>query len=239
MAESATIPDRTDRRPRPARAEAAAIVATTVKARPAEIVPVAIVPVITWDWIDIPRAPVAARHAQNRRFLGVTWKAVIRWLMIARQEAVAVPAWRRPFMSRRIRRDDRQQRQDDSNRQKHETRHEHTIDGRLLRGDSNLSAQASATASGSLAKRPLWARSGRSRVSESREQFDQEHTFRECPNHVVSDYFYHYEKLILIGFFRRGGKPNRKSYFFTPRALAHGVHDHARICHSGSRVCDL
>ena len=59
---SAAIPGRPDRRPRPARAEAAAIVATTVKARPAEIVPVAIVPVITWGWIDIPRAAVAARH---------------------------------------------------------------------------------------------------------------------------------------------------------------------------------
>src|ERR1700676_4207319 len=110
MAESAAIPDRPDRRPRPARAEAAAIVATTVKARPAEIVPVAIVPVITWGWIDVPRAPVAARHARNRSFLGVSWKAVIRGLMIARQEAVAVPARHRPVMSRRSRRDDRQQR---------------------------------------------------------------------------------------------------------------------------------
>src|SRR6267378_5044509 len=104
------IPDRPDRRPRPARAETAAIVATAVKARPAEIVPVAIVPIITWGWIDIPRALVAARHARNRSVLGVSWKAVIRWLMIARQEAVTVPAWRRPFMSRRSRRDDRQQR---------------------------------------------------------------------------------------------------------------------------------
>jgi hypothetical protein len=60
-------------------------------------------------------------------------------------------------MSRRSRRDDRQQRQDDSNRQKHEARHKHTVDGRLLGGDSNLSAQSSATASGSLAKRPLRA----------------------------------------------------------------------------------
>jgi hypothetical protein len=52
-----------------------------------------------------------------------------------------VPAWRRPVMSRRSRRDDRQQREDDSNRQKHEARHKHTIEGRLLGGDSNLSAQ--------------------------------------------------------------------------------------------------
>src|ERR1700730_17445578 len=46
------------------------------------------------------------------------------------------------------------------NRQKHEARHKHTIDGRLLGGDSDLSAQSSATASGSLAKRPLCAKSG-------------------------------------------------------------------------------
>src|ERR1700676_4357531 len=161
MAESATIPDRTDRRPRPARAEAAAIVATTVKARPAEIVPVAIVPVITWDWIDIPRAPVAAHHAQNRSCLGIGWKAVIRWLMIARQEAIAVPAWRRTFMSRRSRRDGRQQRYDDSNRQKHEARHKHTIDGRPSGGDSNVSAQSGATVSGSLASQKTFLRASR------------------------------------------------------------------------------
>ena len=145
MSKSAAIPGRPDRRPRPARAKAAAIVATTVKARPAEIVPVAIVPVITWGWIDIPGAPVTARHPRNRSSLSVSWKAVIRGLIIARQEAVAVPAWRRPVMSRGRRRDDRQQRQDDSNRQKHQARHNHTIDGRLSGGDSNLSAQASAT----------------------------------------------------------------------------------------------
>src|SRR5438093_6380057 len=137
----AAIPDRPDRRPRPARAEAAAIVATAVKTRPAEIVPVAIVPVIAWDWIDIPGALVAARHAPSRSFPGVGWKAVIRWLLIARQEAVSVPAWRRPFMNRRSRPDDRQQRQEDSNQWKRKARHQRTINGRLLRGDSNLSAQ--------------------------------------------------------------------------------------------------
>jgi hypothetical protein len=46
-------------------------------------------------------------------------------------------------MNRRSRRDDRQQRQDDSNQWKHEARHQRTIDGRLLRGDSNLGAQHS------------------------------------------------------------------------------------------------
>jgi hypothetical protein len=101
-------------------------------------VPVAIVPVITWNWIDIPRALVVARHPRSRSSLCVSWDAVIRWLLIARQEAVSVPAWRRPFMSRRSRRDDRQQPQDDSNQWKHEARHQRTIDGRLLRGDSNL-----------------------------------------------------------------------------------------------------
>ena len=157
---SAAIPGRPDRRPRPARAEAAAIVATAVKARPAEIVPVAIVPVITGDWIDIPGAPVVTRHARNRSFVGISWKGVIRWLLIARQEAVAVPTWRRAFMSGRSRRDGRQQRQDDNNRQKHKAGHKHTIDGRLLGGDSNLSAQSSATAHDSLAKRTLCASSG-------------------------------------------------------------------------------
>src|SRR6267378_7072326 len=102
------IPDWPDRRLRPARAEAAAIVATAVKARPAEIVPFAIVPVITWGWIDIPRAPVVARQTRSSSFLLVSRKAIIQWLLIARQVAVAVPAWRRPFMSRRSRRDDRQ-----------------------------------------------------------------------------------------------------------------------------------
>jgi hypothetical protein len=120
-------------------------------------VPVAIVPVITRGWIDIPGAPVAARAARNRIFLGVSWKAVIRGLMIARQEAVAMPAWRRPVMSGRRLSDDRQQRQDDSNRQKHQARHNDTIDGWRSGGDSNLSAQSSATASGSLAKPPLCA----------------------------------------------------------------------------------
>src|SRR6185369_5123650 len=143
------------RRPRPARAETAAIVAAAVEAGPAEIVPVAIVPVITWDWIDIPGALVAARRAPSRTFPGVSWKAVIRRLLIAGQEAVSVPARRRAFMNRLSRRDGRQQRQDDSDRQKHEARHQRTIDARLLRGDSILGAPYSTAASGPLVKRPL------------------------------------------------------------------------------------
>src|SRR3954468_20439882 len=115
MARSAAIPDRPDPRPPPAPAEAAAIVAPAVKAGPSEIVPVAVVPVILWDWIDIPMALVAARHARSRSFHGVRRNGVIRRLTRDRQEAVSVPAWLRPFMNRLSRRDGRQQRQDDSN----------------------------------------------------------------------------------------------------------------------------
>src|SRR4029079_16370831 len=99
-------------------ASAASFGGHAVKAGPAEIVPVAIVAVITRDGIDIPVAPVVPRRAQNRGFLFVGRKAVIRWLLIARQEAVAVPAWRRPFLGRRSRFGGRQQRQDNGNRQK-------------------------------------------------------------------------------------------------------------------------
>jgi hypothetical protein len=45
-------------------AKAAAIVATTAKARPAEIVPVAIV--TTWDSIDIPRTPNGRMRLAHR-----------------------------------------------------------------------------------------------------------------------------------------------------------------------------
>ena len=44
---------------------------------------VAVVPVITWDWIDVPRAPGAAHHARDQSFPGVSWKAIVRWLMTA------------------------------------------------------------------------------------------------------------------------------------------------------------
>jgi hypothetical protein len=46
-------------------------------------------------------------------------------------------------MNRLGRRNGRQQRQDDNNQWKHEARHQRTIDGRPLRGDSNMSAQHS------------------------------------------------------------------------------------------------
>src|ERR1700731_2260433 len=113
---SAASPDRSDRCPRPARTKAAAIVAAAVKAGPAEIVPVAIIPVITRDRVNIPRAPVASRQTPHRIFLGVKWKAVAQRLMVAGQEAVAMPAWRRRLTNWRSRSDDRQQRQNSSNR---------------------------------------------------------------------------------------------------------------------------
>jgi hypothetical protein len=38
----------------------------------------------------------------------------------------------------------------------------------------------------------------RRQATERREQFNQAHTLTESPNHVVSDYFYPYEKLTWI-----------------------------------------
>jgi hypothetical protein len=86
-----------------------------VKAGPAEIVPVPIISIITRDRVNIPRASVAARETSHRIFLGIEWKAVAQRLMIARQETVAMPGWRRPLMNRRSQRGDREQRQDNSN----------------------------------------------------------------------------------------------------------------------------
>jgi hypothetical protein len=57
-----------------------------------------------------------------------------------------VPAWRWPLVGWCCGRDDRQQRKDDSNQWKHKARHSRTIDGWLLRGDSNLGARSSETA---------------------------------------------------------------------------------------------
>jgi hypothetical protein len=112
---SAAIPDRPDRCPRPARSEATAIVLAAVKAGPAEIVPLAVIPQITRNRVDIPEAPLAARQAPHRIFLLEKRSAVAQRLLIARQEAVAMPA-RRRFLGNGIRRsDNRQQRQNGSN----------------------------------------------------------------------------------------------------------------------------
>src|SRR5258708_29474165 len=94
----------------PARSEGAAVVAAAVEGGPAEIVPVAIIPVITRNRVNIPRAPVAARQTPHRIFLGVKRKGVAQRLMIARQKTVAMPARRRPLVNRRSRRGDGQQR---------------------------------------------------------------------------------------------------------------------------------
>jgi hypothetical protein len=58
-------------------------------------VPVAVVPVITWDWIDVPRASGAAHHARDQSFPGVSWKAIVRWLMTA-HVIEAIPAYIAP-----------------------------------------------------------------------------------------------------------------------------------------------
>jgi hypothetical protein len=59
-AQSAAIPDRSDRGPGPARTKGAAIVVAVVKAGPAGIVQLAIIAVITWGRVDVPGPPVLA-----------------------------------------------------------------------------------------------------------------------------------------------------------------------------------
>src|SRR6516164_135273 len=90
----AAIPDRSDRGSRPARAEGAAIVLPAVKAGPAEIVPLAVIAEIAGHGIDIPGQPVAAHPMPQPVFLRIERLGVARRLMIARQETVAMPAWR-------------------------------------------------------------------------------------------------------------------------------------------------
>src|ERR1700722_4710856 len=116
MGRSTAIPDRSDRRPRPARTKSAAIVmATAAKAGPADIMQLAVPPVITRGGIDIPGAPILARQTPRPIFLGVGRLAVAQRLLIARQKAVAMPNRRRLLMDWRRLRDDRQQRHNDSN----------------------------------------------------------------------------------------------------------------------------
>src|SRR5207248_656620 len=106
---SAAIPDRADRGARPARTEAAAIVAGAGKAGPAEIVPVAVVTVIGRHRVDIPGTPVVARVAPQSILLHEERLAVAERLPIAWQEAIAVPAWRRLLVGGRSRRGHREQ----------------------------------------------------------------------------------------------------------------------------------
>jgi hypothetical protein len=111
---------------------------TAVKAGLAEIVPLAIIPVIPTNRVNIPGAPFAARELPPHRiFLGVKWLAIAQRLSVARQEAVAMPSRRGPLVNRRSRRDHRQQRENDSNGQTHKARHRHTIDNRLREDHSN------------------------------------------------------------------------------------------------------
>src|SRR5262249_30263469 len=125
---SAAIPDRPDRRPRPAGTEAAAIVAAVVDARPAEIAPLAVVvAVIAGDRVDVPGTLAGARHAPGRVLLGPKRLAVARRLHIARQEAVAMPARCGLLVGGSSRRGAGCERQNDSNRQTQKARHGSTI----------------------------------------------------------------------------------------------------------------
>src|SRR5581483_6639491 len=94
----AALPGRPDRRPGPARAETAAIVAPAVKARTTEIVPVAHVPV---HWRIVRLTAVRAVDGDVR----------VRRLMVARQEAVAMPAMQMLLLGGRGERDGRCDRQ--------------------------------------------------------------------------------------------------------------------------------
>src|ERR1700744_4446909 len=76
------LPGRPDRRPSPARAEAAAIVAAADKSGPAEIVQLAVIAVILG---------CVVRLACDGSLPAVDGDGIVRRLMIAGQEAVAVP----------------------------------------------------------------------------------------------------------------------------------------------------
>ena len=50
-------------------------------------------------------------------------------------------------------------------------------------------------------------------LAKGSQRLSQSSPKRECPNHVVSDYFCHYEKLTRIKLdFRRVGRSNRNAY---------------------------
>ena len=68
-----TVPHRPDGRPSPARAKAAAVVASTVKSWIAEIVPPAVIPIV---W----RIALSAADCPLRT---IDWNIVVGWLMIA------------------------------------------------------------------------------------------------------------------------------------------------------------
>src|SRR5580692_2797039 len=94
------IPDRPDGRPCPARAKAAAVVMTAEKSGAAEIVMPATVRVVARHII---------RGVADRSFGAVNRHAVVRRLMIAGEEAVAMPMVM-PLVRRRGKRDGGQQR---------------------------------------------------------------------------------------------------------------------------------
>jgi len=100
------IPCRPDGRPAPARTETAAIAAPAVKPGTAEIVPVAHVPV---HWRIIRRLAGQSSRTIHRDMR-------VRRLMIARQEAIAMPAMAGLLVSGRGERGGRQQRQENCSR---------------------------------------------------------------------------------------------------------------------------
>src|ERR1700744_6234676 len=125
---SAAIPDRSDRRARPARAEGAAIVMAAVEAGLTEIILLAVVAVISGRRVDVPGTAVLARQTAARVFLLVERNAVAERLVIARQEAVAVPDRLRSLCGRLCRQcRERQQRDDDDDGGRRKARHSVTV----------------------------------------------------------------------------------------------------------------
>src|SRR5262249_7029297 len=138
------IPHQPDRRIGPARTKAAAIIAPAEKPGTAEIVPVAIVPVLRRI---VRRAGDGALRTIDRNML-------VRRLVIAGQEAIAMPVRDVPLMGGRGERDGCQQRQQNCAREGQDARHRINIDG-----------QPSKFKSGDASRPPLAMTSVTSRVA--------------------------------------------------------------------------
>ncbi len=133
------IPHRPDGRPRPARAKAATIIMTAKKARSTEVIPTAVVP-IAWR---------SVRTVADRSPRTVDRNVVVGRLMIARQEAVAVPVIGVSLLNRRRERDCRQQQQQNGARCGDYARHERSIHGTQFKCDTPVELRFQAITLGS------------------------------------------------------------------------------------------
>src|SRR5262249_50637147 len=116
----AALPRRPDWRPAPARPKAAAIVAAAVKSGPAEIVQLAVI-------AEILRRIV--RLTGDGALPAVDRNGVVRRLVIAGQEAVAMPVRGVPLLRRRARGHGGQEREQDDDRDGWDARHAQCVAG--------------------------------------------------------------------------------------------------------------